>query len=98
MYVLAVSEFIRTLLIIMIATPLILLCAVAVFDVIRRRQSGWGVVGWLIVILVLPIVGPLVYFGMRKPSDDEVDRAYLGEREMQRARAGHPFDSTTLSP
>jgi hypothetical protein len=96
--VLAVSDFIRTLFIILIVTPVIMLWGAAVIDVIRRRLSGWSVVGWLVLILVLPIVGPLVYFAVRPPAGDDAEQAYLAARDVQRERAAHSVESTGYVP
>jgi hypothetical protein len=96
--VLAVSDFIRTLLIIMIAAPLIILWGAAVWDVIQQHYSGWTVVGWLLVVLVLPIFGPILYFAVRKPQAGEAEAAYLGQRELQHARSGRSTESTGIAP
>jgi len=96
--VLAVSDFIRTLLIIMIAAPLVILWGAAVWDVIQQHYSGWTVVGWLLVVLVLPIFGPILYFAVRKPQQGEAEAAYLGQRDLQHARAGRSPDSTGFAP
>lgn len=64
----AVSEFLRSMLIVLAAAPLILLWVAAVVDVIDQHYTGWAIVGWLVLILVLPIVGPLIYFARRKPT------------------------------
>jgi hypothetical protein len=96
--VLAVSEFIRTLLIIMIAAPLIILWVASVFDVIRQHYSGWTVVGWLLVVLVLPIVGPMLYFALRKPRESEAESTYLAQRDIQHARATRSVESRGIAP
>jgi hypothetical protein len=84
--VLAVSEFMRTLFIILIATPFILLWGAALFDLIRSHHSGWAIVGWMLLILVIPIIGPMIYFAFRRPSQSEVDQDYLARRELERDR------------
>jgi Phospholipase_D-nuclease N-terminal len=58
--VLAVSEFMRTLFIILLATPFILLWGAALFDLIRSHHSGWAIVAWMLLILVVPIIGPMI--------------------------------------
>ena len=98
MDVLAVSDFIRTLLIIMIAAPLIILWCAAVYDVIRQHHSGWTLVGWLVLVLVLPIVGPIAYFALRKPREGDAESVYLAQRDLQHARAGRSPDSTGFAP
>ena len=84
MSVLAVSEFMRTLFIILIATPFILLWGAALLDLIRSHHSGLAIVGWMLVILVIPIIGPMIYFAFRRPSRDEIDKDYLARRELER--------------
>ena len=98
MDVLAVSDFIRTLLIIMIAAPLVILWVAAVFDVVRQHYSGWTVAAWLIVVLIFPIVGPIFYFALRKPREGEAESTYLAQRDLQHARAGRSPDSTGFAP
>jgi phospholipase D-like protein len=97
-HVIAVSEFMRTLFIILVATPFILLWAAALLDLIRGHHSGWGIVGWMLVIFVIPILGPMLYFALRKPTRDEVDQQYLAARELDRARAAHPTGGIGMAP
>ena len=50
MTVLAVSDFMRTLFIILVATPFILLWGAALLDLIRGHHSGWAIVAWMIML------------------------------------------------
>jgi Phospholipase_D-nuclease N-terminal len=35
-------------------------------DVFRRRDlTGWGRVGWILLIFVIPLAGPLIYIAVR---------------------------------
>ena len=68
MSVLAVSDFLRTLFIILVATPFILLWGAALLDLIRghhhpawRRRLDAG-------DPLIPIIGPMIYFACRKPT------------------------------
>jgi hypothetical protein len=94
----AVSEFMRTLFIILVATPFILLWGAALLDLIRSQKSGWTIVGWMLLILVVPIIGPMIYFALRTPPRDEVEQNYLAARELDRVRAGRPTGSIGLAP
>jgi Phospholipase_D-nuclease N-terminal len=77
----------------------ILFAAVAVVwvlsavDIIRRRYSGWTTAGWLGLIVILPFVGSLIYWAMRKPTRAEVEQSYAAEAD-RRAAATRPFDNT----
>jgi len=99
MTVLAVSDFLRSLFLILAATPFILLWGSAMVDlVIKHQYTGLAVVGWMVLIFVIPIVGPMIYFAVRKPSGAEVDQKYLADRELQRAAAARPVGGPGLGP
>jgi hypothetical protein len=96
--VLAVSDFLSDFFLILLATPFILLWGCALWDLIKSDRSGWGIVGWMLLILVLPIVGPMIYFAVRKPTRQDVDAKYLADRELQRAAAARPVGGPGLGP
>jgi hypothetical protein len=52
----------------------------------------------MVVILVIPIIGPMIYFAMRKPTQHDVDEKYLADRELQRAAAARPVGGPGLGP
>jgi hypothetical protein len=77
-------------------TALAVIWVITIVDVFRRHYSGSATVGWLALIVLLPFVGALIYWGVRKPSREEVEQQYLGEAELRRSTAARPFDSTGL--
>jgi hypothetical protein len=95
---LATSEFVTSMFLILVVTPFILLWAAAVVDVMRRHYTGWAIVGWLLLILALPIVGPMIYFALRKPTSDEVEQSYLATRELERVSAARPVGGLGTGP
>jgi hypothetical protein len=45
---------------------------IAIFiDIIRRRMSGWAKAGWIVLIVVLPLIGALIYL-IARPKHGEV--------------------------
>jgi len=68
----------------------------SIVDVFRRRYSGGATVGWLALIVLLPFIGAVIYWVVRKPSQEEIDQAYLGQAELRRSAAARPFDSTGM--
>jgi uncharacterized membrane protein YcjF (UPF0283 family) len=63
-----------------------------VLDIFRSRDlSGWAKAGWLVFVLVLPLIGLLVYIVTRGPgmmgreARDQLDRA-----DRTRAAMGEP--------
>jgi hypothetical protein len=77
-------------------SALAVIWAITIVDVFRRPYSGGATVGWLALIVLLPLIGALIYWGMRKPTSQEIEQQRLGEAELQRSAAARPFDSTGL--
>lgn len=59
-------------------------------DIFRREDlSGWGKAGWILLIVVLPFLGILIYM-IARPKMTEQDRRMLTEaQEAQRRAAGY---------
>jgi len=53
-------------------------------DIFRRGYSGWTVVGYIALILILPFIGSAIYWAIRKPTAAEAERAYLAEADIRR--------------
>jgi hypothetical protein len=79
-----------------IGALLFIVWVLTIVDILRRHYSGGTTVGYVALVVLLPFIGSLIYWAIRKPSADEVERAYLGEAEMRRSVASRPFDSTGL--
>jgi hypothetical protein len=70
---LAATTFVEILLLLFIFIPLTLLWLFALIDIFGRPDvSGWGKAGWILVILLIPWLGALIYVATR-PSDVEQD-------------------------
>jgi len=64
-----------------------------VFDLFRSRDiSGWGKAGWIVVLIIFPILGVLIYLVVR--GDGMADRAY----QAQVADATAAITSAALAP
>jgi hypothetical protein len=74
----------------LIMLPVLILWVVAVLDVFRTGDSGVKVVGLLLMILVLPILGPILYFLFRKPEPRTADSAHMADEALRRERARQP--------
>jgi hypothetical protein len=60
---------------IFILIPLLIIAAIALFDIFRRDLPRPAKATWAIIVLLLPVIGSLAYFLMRKPTQDEVAHA-----------------------
>jgi hypothetical protein len=55
-------------------------------DIFRRENlSGWGKVGWILLIFVVPFLGILIYMIVR-PKNTEQDQRMLAEAQATQAR------------
>jgi hypothetical protein len=65
-------------------------------DIFRRGYSGWTMLGYIALIIVLPFIGSVIYWAVRKPTAAEAERAYLAETDMRRSTASSPIDRSGL--
>jgi hypothetical protein len=49
--------------------------ALGIVDIVRRHLSPAQTAGWILLVVLLPLVGTLVYFLLRKPTEEEIVRA-----------------------
>lgn len=68
MTALAASAFVWAL----ILVPLLVIWVVGLVDIVRRDLSPRATFGWILIVVLLPFVGTLVYFLTRKPTEKEV--------------------------
>ncbi|HEU4355877.1 MAG TPA: SHOCT domain-containing protein [Actinomycetota bacterium] len=59
-------------------------------DIFRRDDlTGWGKAGWILLIVVLPLIGILIYM-IARPKMTEQDRRMMSEaQEAQRRMSGY---------
>jgi phospholipase D-like protein len=77
----------------LIVTPIaIVVAAITLVDVFRRPHGGWLKAGWVVAVVVLPILGSLIYWATRRYSPDEAEEAYLAEADMRRESAHRSYD------
>jgi uncharacterized PurR-regulated membrane protein YhhQ (DUF165 family) len=83
---------------------IIVFCIVAlvwvfsVVDIVRQHYPGRTTVAWIALVLILPIVGSIIYWFVRKPGGDDAEQQYLAEADRRRSAAARPFDSTGMGP
>lgn len=77
-----------------LVTVVAVVWVLSLVDVFRRGYSGWTMAGWIALIIVLPLLGSVIYWSLRKPTPAEVEAQTLAEADLRRSAAGRPFDST----
>ena len=93
---LATSTFLQVLFSLMIMLPILCLWVAAVVDVIRSGASGLKIAAMLVLILIVPILGPLLYFVFFRPPSDTAEDAYLAEADLRREAARRPVGGTGM--
>ena len=71
---------------IFILVPLAIVWAAGVYDIVRSHRSGWTTVGWLLAVILLPVVGSIAYWILRKPTEKDIQRAQAAAAERPRSR------------
>jgi hypothetical protein len=79
-----------------IGVLLLIVWIITIVDIIRRHYSAGTAVGYIALVVLLPFIGTVIYWAIRKPSQSEVDHAYLAEADRRRSAGARPFDSTGL--
>jgi hypothetical protein len=78
--ILADISFWQAFLLLLIFVPLVLIWGLAVVDIFRRDDiGGAGKAVWLVVVIVLPFIGTLVYLVLRRPGATRQERAAMSE-------------------
>lgn len=80
---------------IFILIPLLIIWALGIVDIVRRDMPGSSKAGWILIVVILPIVGTITYFVLRKPSEAETRRAMQARAE---GRAERPRGATERTP
>jgi ABC-type transport system involved in cytochrome c biogenesis permease component len=97
---LATSSFLQVIFAVLILGPIMLLWVVALVDLIGSHRSGLAIAGMLVLIVVLPILGPILYFVFRKPQvhSDDAEAAYLAHESQRLEAARRPVGGTGMYP
>jgi hypothetical protein len=73
---------------------LIAIWAITIADIVRRHLGSGKTAAWLVIVLLLPFIGSLLYWILRKPSGDEVEYQAESERAVRDSHRSDPFDRT----
>jgi Phospholipase_D-nuclease N-terminal len=58
-----------------ILLPLLVIWAVGLIDIFRRDLPRGTTAAWVLIVVLLPVVGTITYFVMRKPTEKEIEQA-----------------------
>jgi uncharacterized membrane protein len=73
--------------------PVAFMWGFALVDLFRRDDlSGWAIAGWLLVIIILPLLGVLFYFIFRPVTKQDVESAEAYRKELEFDQASNATD------
>ena len=81
-----------------IAVAVVIVWAITVVDLVRRHLGAKRTTAWLLIVIILPFVGAVLYWALRKPEPGELERSADGERDRREQARRRPSDSTGLGP
>ena len=79
-----------TFILIVSACVLAVVWVLTIVDIVRRHYSTAKTITWIAVILLLPFIGAIIYWVVRKPTAAEVEAAYLAERDFHGGASPRP--------
>jgi hypothetical protein len=77
-----------------IGVILVIVWIVSIVDILRHNLGMKQTVAWLLIVLILPFIGTLLYWALRRPSAEEAQRALASAEAMRHGGVRPPFDST----
>jgi hypothetical protein len=57
-----------------ILIPLLIVWVIGIFDILRSPLGGSTKAFWILIVLILPVVGTLIYFATRRPTAEEIEK------------------------
>ena len=72
----------------------VIVWVISIVDILRHHLGTTQTVAWLLIVLILPIIGTLLYWALRRPSPEETERALANAEAMRHGGSRPPFDST----
>ena len=69
-----------------VSAVLAILWVFTIIDIFRRHYTAGATVGWIVLVLVIPYLGAIIYWIVRKPTQAEVDQAILKNADSHMRR------------
>ena len=90
----ATSTFLQATFAALLVIPVVILWVAAVVDVFRHGYSGLKIAALLVLILIGPILGPILYFVFRPREPVSAEEVYLSQESLRQEAAGRPIGGT----
>ena len=78
----------------LLAVAVAIVWVISLVDIFRRRLGAGRTAAYVLLIVILPLVGSLIYWGLRKPEAGDAEHTEAAERARRDEARRRPFDST----
>lgn len=75
---------------------LLIVWVLTAVDIFRRHLGRGRTAAWLLLVLILPFVGAVLYWARRRPSREEAEAQYDAQLAVREERRRHPIGGTDL--
>jgi hypothetical protein len=75
---------------------LLVVWVISIVDIVRSHLGAGKTAAWLLIVLLLPFVGSLLYWTLRQPSREEIQYQADSERALRESAHDQAFDHTGL--
>jgi uncharacterized membrane protein YhaH (DUF805 family) len=79
-----------------VTVVVVIIWVISVADIIRRRLGATHTAGWILLVVLLPVLGSLIYWAMRKPTTAELDETVGARADLRRERPHEPGGGTRI--
>lgn len=66
-----------------LALALLIVWALSISDIVRRRLGAKRTAAWILIVVILPVLGSILYWFMRKPEPGDAQRKYDADRSRR---------------
>jgi hypothetical protein len=77
-----------------LAIAVVIVWVISLVDIFRRHLGAQRTAAWVLIVLILPLVGSVLYWALRKPEPGEAQRIADAQRDRREQAARKPFDSS----
>jgi len=77
-----------------LAIAVVIVWLISLVDIFRRHLGAQRTAAWVLIVLILPFVGSVLYWVLRKPEPGEAQRIADIERDRREQAAHRPFDGS----
>jgi hypothetical protein len=74
-----------------LGVAVLVIWGITIWEIVRSHFPAGKTAAWILIVLILPLIGSALFWILRKPEPDEVERQYENELAMREARAHRPI-------